>query len=96
MTARKRDDDSTAGDRLVSLEARLVSLRASVEARATPLPPEPRLASGASPAAIAQPRDTNEIESLALLAFNAVNGDPVMVRRFVDALDRLATKKSAK
>ncbi len=105
MSSSKRDGDapSRSGQRVSALDVRLAELRAKLDARITPVPPEapvpPAVNTPARAAAVAVPPAAlptadraGEVESLALLVWNTLKGDPTKVKLLVHALGRLEAK----
>ena len=76
-----------------ALDVRLAELRAKLDARVTPLPAEPSApAPRTTPTALTIAERATDIESLALLVFNSLKGDPTRVKQLVHALGRLEAK----
>lgn len=85
-----------------ALDERLAELRAKLDARVTPVPAEAiapaQAAARTAPAALPPlpaPERATDVESLALLVFNSLKGDPTKVKQLVHALGRLEAKSRA-
>ena len=79
-----------------ALDVRLAELRAKLDARVTPLPAEPSAPTPrTAPAPLAITERATDVESLALLVFNSLKGDPAKVKQLVHALGRLEAKSKA-
>jgi hypothetical protein len=103
MPSSKRDGEtpSRSGQRVSALDERLAELRAKLDARVTPVPAEPTAPASPAPAArtppaplaaLPAPERASDVESLALLVFNSLKGDPTKVKQLVHALGRLEAK----
>ena len=106
MPSSKRDGEtpSRSGQRVSALDERLAELRAKLDARVTPVPADPIAiapAARTAPAALLPlpplppPERATDVESLALLVFNSLKGDPTKVKQLVHALGRLEAKSRA-